>query len=57
MAASESLHIVRSRVCERIAEAERRSARTGAVDIGRRMAAIRAMAAGHGLAAPALRPR
>ena len=51
MAACESLHIVRTRVRERLAEAERRAARAGAVDIGRRMAAIRALAAGQGLAA------
>ncbi len=51
MARPESLYIVRSRIGERIAEIEQRVSRLRPVDICARMAAIRTMAAEHGLAA------
>ncbi|MDQ3144687.1 MAG: hypothetical protein M3Q57_07410 [Pseudomonadota bacterium] len=51
MASPESLQIVRSRIGERIAEIEQRASRLRPVDICAKMAAIRAMAAEHGLAA------
>ncbi len=51
MASPESLTIVRSRIGERIAEIEQRASRLRPVDICARMAAIRTMAAEHGLAA------
>jgi len=49
MAASESLTTVRTRIGVQIAEIETRAARRKPVDICARMAAIRAMAAHHGL--------
>jgi len=49
MAASESLTTVRTRIGVQIAEIETRAARRKPVDISARMAAIRAMAAHHGL--------
>lgn len=51
MAASESLSLVRTRIGRQIAEIETRAARRKPVDIGARMAAIRAMAAKHDLVA------
>ena len=51
MAASESLQIVRHLIGERIAEIEARARHLRPVDICARMAAIRSMAADHGLAA------
>jgi len=51
MAVSESLHLVRARIGERIAEIETRGAKLKPVDICARMDAIRRMAADHGLAA------
>ena len=49
----ESLNMVRSRIGERIAELETRMARLKPVDICARMAAIRTLAADHGLSARA----
>lgn len=49
--AAESLNLVRSRIGERIAELETRMARLKPVDICARMAAIRSLAADHGLTA------
>ena len=49
--ASESLTLVRTRIGRQIAEIESRSAMVKQVDIGARMAAIRALAARHGLVA------
>ena len=51
MAAHESLSIVRTRIGERIAEIEARMPRLAQSSISRKMDAIRAMAAEHGLAA------
>src|SRR5436190_20513838 len=51
MAALDSLHIVRTRIGDRIAEIGERVARLKPVDIFAKMEAIRAMAAEHGLAA------
>ena len=51
MAHPESLQIVRHRIGERIAEIETRVAKLRPVDICAKMAAIRSMAAEHGLAA------
>ena len=51
MATLESLQIVRARIGERIAEIETRVSRLKPIDICAKMAAIRAMAAEHGLAA------
>ena len=51
MAAPESLQIVRTRIGERIAEIEERVGKLRPVDICAKMAAIRSMAAEHGLAA------
>ena len=51
MATPDSLQIVRARIGERIAEIEPRVARLKPIDICAKMAAIRAMAAEHGLAA------
>ena len=48
---SESLNMVRSRIGERIAELETRMARLKPVDISAKMAAIRTLAADHGLSA------
>jgi len=45
MASAESLTLVRTRVGRRIAEIETRAARRKPVDIGARMAAIRALVA------------
>ncbi len=50
MAAAESLTLVRTRIGRHIAAAETRAARLKPVDIGARMAAIRIMAAKHGVA-------
>ena len=49
--ASESLHTVRVRIGERIAEIEARVSRLKPVDIRAKMDAIRVMAADHGLCA------
>ena len=51
MATLDSLQIVRARIGERIAEIETRVSRLKPIDICAKMAAIRAMAAEHGLAA------
>ncbi len=51
MASPESLQLVRHRIGERIAEIETRVAKLRPVDICAKMAAIRSMAAKHGLAA------
>ena len=51
MATPDSLQIARARISERIAEIETRVSRLKPVDICAKMAAIRAMAAEHGLAA------
>ena len=51
MARHESLSIVRTRIGERIAEIEARMPRLAPHSISRKMDAIRAMAAEHGLAA------
>lgn len=51
MAAPESLKIVRARIGARIAEIEARASQMRPVDICAKMAAIRSMAAEHGLAA------
>ena len=51
MATPDSLQIVRARIGERIAEIETRVSRLKPIDICAKMAAIRAMAAEHGLAA------
>jgi hypothetical protein len=51
MAASDSLNTARSMICERIAELEARMPRLAPRAISRKMDAIRAMAAEHGLAA------
>ena len=51
MAQSESLDIVRSRIGIQIAEIETRAAKLKPVDICARMAAIRVVAAEHGLVA------
>ena len=51
MATLDSLQIVRARIGERIAEIETRVTRLKPIDICAKMAAIRAMAAEHGLAA------
>ena len=51
MAASDSLNIVRTRIGERIAEIEARMPRLAPHSICKKMDAIRAMAAEHGLAA------
>ena len=51
MAASDSLSTARSMICERIAELEARMPRLAPHSISRKMDAIRAMAAEHGLAA------
>ena len=48
---SESLNMVRSRIGERIAELETRMTRLKPVDISAKMAAIRTLAADHGLSA------
>ena len=47
--ASESLTTVRTRIGERIAEIEQRAGRMRPIDICAKMAAIRSMAAKHGL--------
>ena len=51
MATLDSLQIVRARIGERIAEIETRVTRLKPIDICAKMAAIRAMAAEHGLCA------
>ncbi len=51
MAASDSLTVARSMICERIAELEARMPRLAPRTISKKMDAIRCMAAEHGLAA------
>ncbi|MEO7409890.1 MAG: hypothetical protein ABIU10_01020 [Sphingomicrobium sp.] len=51
MAASDSLSIARSMICERLAEMEARLPRLAPKTISAKMDAIRCMAAEHGLAA------